>query len=443
MPLGINAECKTRLKQLVAENLPQVKVDQDVFLNFSSIVGLLIADQALPKTGKLSERLQKYLGETPFFHFVFETVSRELSENNSYNSENAGTPLGTFPGYADLAVVAEHLVDEFETLPWPYLISFEFPASVGTPIRDVAPAYNMGSSVRIVCPDDQYDSTYPLQSGVEQRDDKLFGGRPHLFARKPLEEWNREASYIQIDTEGFIGRYARETPVEDAVGILKSFVGLSLATRLMKVGKGTSALPFFGVLGAPPNRHLIIHRKIDKAWQIWSTPELPSDLSVALGKLQIDDLDGRIGPERIKQWVQDMLTVISTAFQNSDKAERVLLAAQWLLDSYMGANQLLSFVQATVAMEILLGEESKSDVIGIGELLRNRCAYLIGKSRSQREELLKDFEKIYDVRSKIVHRGKARLTFEERSLFGTLQWMCGRVISEELKLIAKDKKGAP
>ena len=108
----------------------------------------------------------------------------------------------------------------------------------------------------------------------------------------------------------------------------------------------------------------------------------------------------------------------------------------------MGTNQLLSFVQATVAMEILLGEGSKSDVIGIGELLRNRCAYLIGKSRGQREELLKDFEKIYDVRSKIVHRGKSRLTFEERSLFNKLQWMCRRVISEELGLIAKDKESA-
>lgn len=442
MPLGINAKCKARLKELVAKSLAQVKVDKDVFLNFPSTVELLIADQALPKTGKLSERLQKYLAEAPFFQFVFETVSRELSENNTYNSENAGIPLDAFPGYADLAVVAERLVDEFETLPWRYLISFEFPDSVGAPIRDAAPAYDLGSSVRIVNPDDQYDSTYPLKSGIEKRDDELFGGRAHIFARKLPEEWNKEASYIQIDTEGFIGRYVDGTPAEDAVGILKSFVGLSLATRLMKVNEGAGGLAF-GALGfAPPKRRLIIHRKIDKAWQIWSTPELPSDLSVALGKLQIDDVDGQIKPDRLKGWVQHRFAVISTAFQNSDKAERVLLAAQWLLDSYVGANQLLSFVQTTVAMEILLGEGSKSDVIGIGELLRNRCAYLIGKSRGQREELLKDFEKIYDVRSKIVHRGKSRLTFEERSLFNKLQWMCRRVISEELGLIAKDKESA-
>jgi hypothetical protein len=62
-----------------------------------------------------------------------------------------------------------------------------------------------------------------------------------------------------------------------------------------------------------------------------------------------------------------------------------------------------------VAMEILLGDKAVSDLMGLGELLRNRCAYLIGDSQTQREEILDEFKKIYEVRCQIVHRGKSRL----------------------------------
>jgi hypothetical protein len=110
-----------------------------------------------------------------------------------------------------------------------------------------------------------------------------------------------------------------------------------------------------------------------------------------------------------------------------------------LLDSCAGKNELLSFVQTAVALEILLGEEVKSDILGIGELLGNRCAYLIGKTHSQRKGILDDFKKSYDVRSRIVHRGKSRLALDERALFSKLQWMCKRVITEEIRLIVEDE----
>jgi len=154
--------------------------------------------------------------------------------------------------------------------------------------------------------------------------------------------------------------------------------------------------------------------------------------------MQISNLEGRLDAERTKEWIRGRLPVLATALRDEEAADKILLASQWLLDGCAGSNELLSFVQTTVAMEILLGEETKSDVIGIGELLRNRCAYLIGKSRTQRDQILKDFDRIYKVRSRIVHRGKSHLTIEETVLLKQLRWMCGRVIDEEIKLIARD-----
>jgi hypothetical protein len=118
----------------------------------------------------------------------------------------------------------------------------------------------------------------------------------------------------------------------------------------------------------------------------------------------------------------------------------ILLASQWYFDSATGSDRLLPFIQGMVVLEILLGDKAASKEIGLNELLRNRCAYLIGSSQEEREEIYKTFGDIYDVRSQIVHRGKHRLNAHERSLFGRLRWMCRRVIQKEVDLLVANKK---
>jgi hypothetical protein len=91
-----------------------------------------------------------------------------------------------------------------------------------------------------------------------------------------------------------------------------------------------------------------------------------------------------------------------------------------------------------VALEILLGDKTTSDQTGLSALLRNRCAYLIGKSQAERTGVLKLFQEIYDIRSEIVHKGKHRLNFKEKYLFDRLRYMCRRVISKEIELLKAD-----
>ena len=91
-----------------------------------------------------------------------------------------------------------------------------------------------------------------------------------------------------------------------------------------------------------------------------------------------------------------------------------------------------------IVLEILLGDKHIAEEIGLGELLRNRLAYMIGSSHRDRGKLLEDFSNIYRVRSQIVHSGKHRLTVEERSLFSKLRWMCRRVMAKELELLKGD-----
>lgn len=453
MALDLRKDCVTRLIESVAGHLEKARVDSKVFLKFHSMVDLIDSDEILPKTGPIRNKLNSFIKEDlPLFYFLDESIGRDIKENGTYDSEAKESFLKELPNYIDLKVKAKQLIEGFNSLPWSYLISYELNANIGQQFRQSIGDHNLSQHLTLTCPTSNHDQICPLQSGIKQRDKEFFRDySPGLGLRagiadfpydvsKPLNKWNQTTAYLQVNTEGFIGQYVKTNPVEEAIATLKSFFGLSLAVRLMKIKEVPLGLS--GLYGARPQleSRIIVHRMVDDKWQVWTTYALPMDLSETLNKLTVDDLDGSLDSSQIGDWIKQRISLISSAFENIHKAERILLAGQWLLDSYIGKNELLSFVQTTVAMEILLGDKSKSDIIGIGELLRNRCAYLIGKSHSQRTSILEDFNKIYTVRSDIVHKGKSRLNSEEKRLFNKLQRMCRRVIEEELNLLVKDRK---
>src|SRR2546425_12513341 len=70
------------------------------------------------------------------------------------------------------------------------------------------------------------------------------------------------------------------------------------------------------------------------------------------------------------------LTDIGAVMTRHVEDDRLLRAAKWLFDSYAATNPLLAFVQATTSLEILLGDKTLSDLVGLGALLGNRCAFL-------------------------------------------------------------------
>jgi Apea-like HEPN len=177
-------------------------------------------------------------------------------------------------------------------------------------------------------------------------------------------------------------------------------------------------------------------------WEIDNKLEGADRTRRALDGLKLHTLDGWLDTEEKKiSWsvrkLQEMKSVFSAA---GDKGQSIILASQWLLDSYTGQDELLNYVQAMVVLEILLGDKATSDEIGLGQLLRNRCAYLIGGSHEQRAAVLRTFDDIYRVRSQIVHRGKHRLIAKDRWLFHQLLLLCHRVLQKEVDLLIADAR---
>ncbi len=86
---------------------------------------------------------------------------------------------------------------------------------------------------------------------------------------------------------------------------------------------------------------------------------------------------------------------------------RVRNALHWYFDGIADFNASFSFIKLTIAIETLLGEpNAKKDIV---QRLADRCSFLIATDAIERKKIKKDFIAAYDVRSKIIHEGKAQL----------------------------------
>jgi hypothetical protein len=434
MSLGLHPNCLQSLSEKIAKRLPEIRVQNKMFLESWSAGNLRNVESTIPQTGSIKEKLEQYIGEAPVSDFVYETISKELHQGQQFDSESASIPLTQLDDYTNPEAIAKRLIYDFESLPWVYSLTIKLDNEFGSLFAKSLNEFAICDSLKLITPNDAFTKEFPPQSESESKEPGLAS--IFNYYQAGFQDWDKSSSYLQFKTNGFIGYYGETSPLRNTISRLKAFCGIGIALHLFTRNHAYSHLMV--------RSSVLIHRLIGSSWNVERTHDLETDLSEALSNLVLPDAAKNLKSEAEQTyWIQSRLGLIKSVFTHEIEAEKVILASQWLFDSYCGSNELLSFVQMVVAMEILLGDKAVSDLMGLGELLRNRCAYLIGDSQSQREEVLDDFKKIYDLRCQIVHRGKRRLAEEERALFFRFRWMCHRVIHKEVLLLQKDIDRAP
>jgi hypothetical protein len=420
-----------RLVEKVGEALKDVRVIHKNSLDTESTENILTCEKVLPSTS-LRERLENYIGDFPLYRFLILTITNELQENYEYSQESVSHLLSELEEYRDIQSVAKRLVKQFNSLPWEYTISIQLNDSLKHLATYFTPLEQFAKIIKVVQSTPDFIKTYPLKSGIKRRDNRIEHSFP-LFSLNNTTPWIQGGLCVQITTQGFIDSYGSSESIKNVISTLKSFLGLCFALGILEVSS-----EFF--YEAIHKKGCYVHKKVGEKWEIETIFELPIDLSKAINSLNIDYSDKKPSDPELQRRIQTRLITIVTAFNEQKKARNLLLAGEWFFDSYCGSNEFLCFVQAIIVLEILLGDKSESDLMGLTALLRNRCAYLIGTSQSQRDEILKLFGEIYEVRSKIVHSGKTRLNSKEKELLRRLKWICRRVIAEEIILFMEDKK---
>jgi hypothetical protein len=121
----------------------------------------------------------------------------------------------------------------------------------------------------------------------------------------------------------------------------------------------------------------------------------------------------------------------------SDDITSITTAIEWAFDAKTNENQTVSFIQTCIALEAILGEDTKKGQLSA--TLADRCAYLISPRIADRRKIRDYFEKIYDVRSKLVHGRRIRLSHDDRDSLHKAQSLLNSVINKEISNIGFPK----
>ncbi|KQP62131.1 HEPN domain-containing protein [Methylobacterium sp. Leaf112] len=424
MPLNLHPKCVTRLEELLTDAVGKLEVAYGVMLGWQSLDVLLPLNDVVPALDKLPVPLKTMIDERPVSDFAADRIGRQLSVVGTYREMGVPVPepLIGLASFADPGAIARQVVTDFASLPWEYLFSLRLPRSIGSvmaTVIDETGRMEIGAGVALVRSSDVLKEQFPLphQSSM-------------LMALTYGSAWEEEGVYLQVPVSGYADKYGRTGTVMRAVETLQTFLGLGMALRIFQY-RPSSQMPF-----GPPRSSYHVHRRVDGAWHHDTTVDLEATVVMGLEGFQCVDVGHQVGYGIFVRHVRDLM---ATCFSNPNEASRIMRAAQWLAGSYTSRNETLSFVQAMVAMEILLGDKKTTDMVGIGELLSNRCAYLIGDSQADREAVLADFRGLYSVRSEIVHSGKSRLTYSEQIKFHRLLSICQRSIKAEIDLLKKNQ----
>lgn len=435
MALNLNPACRKRAVQLLTTALPKLQVTNGgYFLKHPEALALLPVDSALPGHGPMHDKLSALLGEWPLFDFINQRLSQELMDSYDYDSNAPPALLASLQQYADVAGTAQRLVDDFESLPWEYTLSLVLPETIKPLLQLAKGSYALAPDVVIKPISDDLQKQYPLTAGNQRRQKRLHGQLNRLLVADRTFTWGNDGLALQISLRGFVGAWRDSVALLEGIRTLKAFLGLGLAVDLFELeSRGLT-------ITSQPYSYM--HRRVAGTNEIERIDRLDDVLSDCFGKVRPYAAYSR--PDRTdedkQRWLTTDLERLSCVFRAGEKGRRIRLAAQWLLDGILSGNELLAFVQGIVVLEVLLGEEKAANELSLSALLGNRCAYLIAESHAEREAIMKEFKELYDVRSKIVHHGKERLSYIERGQLERLRDISKRVILAEIKLLLKDQE---
>lgn len=361
--------------------------------------------------------LKEYISENPFADFLDDYLRKKVSAEGFLYAD--GCALSAINGFSDLAALSGEIIDAIEAVPHTYAFSIPLPQTLNSQFQSSG-LWELSERIHIG-KGEHLHRAYDVPS--------LTNGKGQNFGKGHAIMVVNNAHLVVRGTGYVLGREMSH-PYHRALEDIRAMFGLMLALGLVRL----NYLP----ATSDNEMWITLNRQVGGVFRYEGTFRLDSAWSHVLSRLVFPPTNPAVPP----QWAYAVgrhLTTLEYILASEKHGRRLKLAAQWFFDSYAGDNQLLQYVQAMVALEILVGgtKDENADV-GIGKLMRNRIAYLIGRSIEEREQIMKTFDAIYAVRSNIVHAGYSRLTGEQLDQLVVLQEYVARVIAAEAKLITPD-----
>ncbi|RYH53422.1 MAG: hypothetical protein EON54_13705 [Alcaligenaceae bacterium] len=414
MTIPMHPALKAQLLPLIVEAIQATRVEGK-YVNSEALIDLSFkCNEKLTNKKELNGLLERYVGPDPFLWAPYCFIAEKVLAANL--PEDAGEQaLTELPAFSDPSAVSAELLSTIENLPNKYFCSVALPSKAAAAWKEYGIPAVVAQTIAIVGSWHDVANQFPVVPA------SFVFAAPGGGALSLSEMFNYEKSAeslpgtltLHVTVNGLISNLSPGEPADEAIRTLKSFLGLSFASKLC-----TQTFSF----GADPDVEVNFY-DVQNIGRRVTRKTLDRGLSELVRSLWFRAASTPDFAQRFK----DLFAIID----GNLKSDPLVLAGRWLCDSYANHDKVMAFMQAAIVIEVLLGSGGGEDV-GLTSMLANRCAYLLARTTDEREALLKSFPEIYKTRSKIVHTGLGALKAEEIEQFSQLRKLCDRVIQVEM-----------
>lgn len=387
----LNPKAEAAFKLKLVSALSDASILSDGMLSISSMYLFEDIHKTLPT--KLQDELSKYISEgMPFVYFFFHYFKSKIETIDPSNPVET-RKISEVPELPSIEEIADDAISIIKGMPYDYALNVEFNLNS-----------NLFDSDRICLSDD----ISLVRTQEEPSDGLTFIDNPSTF--------------IRVKIKGYLPDGIESETIRSGIDTIKSISGLMVGLGICSNTISSS--------GTRSNDSIVdLTRE-----RVLSLSDSGCDLS---GELHSISPISNLSQKDFKSKCQLLSRFLG---QTSEECQRVMTAGIWLHNSLISKDQLLNFVQLTTCIEIVLGEGSKDGSLSIGALLRNRIAYLLGSSASERTKLMKDFDNIYSIRSRILHEGKRKLRVGDWGHLDNLKTLVTKILAKEVELIGANGK---
>jgi hypothetical protein len=319
-----------------------------------------------------------------FYEFVYEAI-----ENKTANGKKLEGNLWDILGEEEGQKLTESIKNYIISIPRTYDIYIPFPN-----ISESLPkSINLSNDISLIVFVDKEEIPGGYQKGIRG-----------IFS----EQLELNKLYYKQRLNGYCGRQLENISLKRAVNNFKILLHQGIYKKLFKLSPVDKAR--VGLQG------MMAHYQVPKVnvssvditgdSNKLKTAELPLDFSILLDNISFDFENVLLAKAKeIGQLAIAIDTYLKKAIEliecDDEESKRVKASIQWCFDSHIARNKTLAFLQVCIGLEALLGDDSPTG--SLTATLADRCSYLISPDIKGRKQIKKDFEDLYEVRSKLVH----------------------------------------
>ncbi|HZF93264.1 MAG TPA: hypothetical protein VEZ20_00170 [Allosphingosinicella sp.] len=260
--------------------------------------------------------------------------------------------------------------------------------------------------------------TFKLSHPVEAVNSHIRGAAFSSHAPFTSEE---TALYLEYRTSGYLSPRRSSRALGEFFDECRAFYGACIAHKITYNSN---------LIGTDEMTPIVIANEVNDREEVFAYVDRVEEDLVKCANLSTTTVtDKKITDGEPLEDIGPIFPVFQSV--NSNKLKT---ACAWMLRAQLSPRPLDRVLEATITMEVLLGDRDTSDRIGLSKLMANRCAYALGGSMSERDEIVEFFVKFYRLRSEIVHSGRTNLDSDERRIVAKGITLATRTLVHEIRI---------